>query len=264
MLATVNNLLSTEQLPPLDAVQMQDLLQYLFTTTDRMLRIRVAEIVYRYNHDHPSALDIFLACTLPLAEKAARRRAYKLFLCPSDLQIELMYDGAVTAMITVFQCNYAVKPGTDRFRRYILRSLALGTVREYFMREENHGVRPVAKLAAVPRSTRPFRNKVEQDIITHELLDQVTNFPHLRPQLQQTLQCIRELGPDRALKEHAFTASGDPDKWKRDRGRRPILDPDAIAEAMGTDRMTVHRNLREARLILRDVFNADGKLFLNC
>ena len=86
----------------------------------------------------------------------------------------------------------------------------------------------------------------------------------MRPLVLETLQCIRALGPDRALKEHAYTASGDPDKWKRDRGRRPILDPDAIAEAMGTDRRTVHRNLREARIILRDVFNADGKLFLNC
>ncbi len=38
----------------------------------------------------------------------------------------------------------------------------------------------------------------------------------------------------------------------------------AIADAMGTDRRTVHRNLREARIILRDVFNADGRLFLNC
>jgi hypothetical protein len=45
--------------------------------------------------------------------------------------------------------------------------------------------------------------------------------------------------------------------------RRPILDPDAIAEAMVTDRRTVDRSLREARIILRDVFNADGTLFLN-
>jgi hypothetical protein len=264
MLATVKNLLSTEKIPPVDAVQMQDLLQYLFTTADRMLRIRISEVVYRNNHDHPSALEIFLACTLPLAEKAARRRAHKLFLYPSDWQLELMYDGAVTAMITVFQCNYAVKPGTDRFRRYILRSLALGTVREYFMRKENDEVRSVANLAAVPTPERPFRNKVEQDIITRELLDQVTSFPHLRPQVCQTLQCIRALGPDRALKEHAYTASGDPDKWKRERGRRPILDPDAIADAMGTDPRTVHRNLCEARIILRNVFNADGRLFLSC
>ncbi len=237
MLATVNNLLANKTIPPLDAVQMQDLLQYLFTTAEKMLRIGVAEVVYRHDHDHPRALDLFLACTLPLAEKAARRRAHKLFLYPSDWQLELMYDGAVTTMIDVFQHRYVVKPGTDRFRRYLVRALALGTVRSYFMRKENDEVRPVANLATVPTHKRPLRNKVEQDIITRELLDQVTSFPHLRDPLFQTMQCIRALGPDGALKEHAFTASGDPDKWKRDRGRRPILDPDAIAEAMGTDRV---------------------------
>ncbi len=264
MLATVNNLLANKQIPPLDAVQMQDLLQYLFSTAEKMLRIEVAEVVYRNDHGHARALDVFLACTLPLAEKAAHRRAHKLFLYPSDWQLELMYDGAVTTMIDVFQRQYALKPGTDCFRRYLVRALALGTVRSYFMRKENDDVRSVANLATMPTPTRPFRNKIEQDIITRELLDQVSSFPHLRPQVFQTLQCIRALGPDRALKEHAYTASGDPDKWKRDRGRRPILDPDAIADAMGADRRTVHRNLREARLILREVFNADGKLFLNC
>ena len=88
-------------------------------------------------------------------------------------------------------------------------------------------------------------------------------FPNLRPDVCATLLCIRALGPDEALKDHAFTASGDPDKWKRERGRRPILNPNAIAQAMGTDRSTVHRNLREARTILRSAFNADGKLFLS-
>jgi len=264
MLATVNNLLANKQIPPLDAVQMQDLLQYLFTSAEKMLRIQVAEVVYRYDHDHPSALEVFLACTLPLAEKAARRRAHKLFLYPSDWQLELMYDGAVTAMINIFQRSYTVNPGTDPFRRYLIRALALGTVRSYFMRGENDGVRPVPNLATVVTHKRPFRNRVEQDIITRELLDQVTSCPQLRDPVFQTLQCIRALGPDHALKEHAYTASGDPDKWKRDRGRRPILDPEAIAEAMGTDRRTVHRNLCEARIILRKVFNADGRLFLNC
>jgi len=178
MLGTVNNLVTDNKIPSLDAVHMQDLLQYLFTSAEKMLRIQVAEVVYRYDHDHPSALEVFLACTLPLAEKAARRRAHKLFLYPSDWQIELMYDGAVTAMITVFQCNYTVKQGTDRFRRYLVRALALGTVRSYFMRGENDGVRSVANLAALPTQKRPFRNTIEQDIITRDLLNQVTSFPH--------------------------------------------------------------------------------------
>ena len=129
-------------------------------------------------------------------------------------------------------------------------------MRSYFMREENDAVRTVANLATASSRKRPFRNKVEQDVITRELLRQVTNFPHLRAPLVETLQCISALGPDGALKEQAYP------NLKRDRGRRPILDPDAIAEAMGTNRAAVHRNLREARLILREVFNADGKLFL--
>ncbi len=264
MLDTVNNLLANQTIPALDVLQMSDLLHYLFTTDEKTLRIQVAEVAYRHDHDHPSALDVFLACTLPLAEKAALRRAHKLFTYPSDWQLELMYDGAVTAMITVFQCNNVVKPGISAFKRYLVRALALGTVRSYFKRAENDGVRTVANLAAVPIGSKPFRNKVEQDTITRELLSQVTSFPHLRAPARATLECIAALGPDEALKEHTFTASGDPDKWKRQRGKRPILDPDAIAAAMGTTRAAVHRNLKEARLILRDVFNADGKLFVNC
>jgi hypothetical protein len=256
MLDTVNNLLVNTKIPALDAVQMSDLLQYLFSAAEKTLRIQVAEVVYRNDHDHPNALDIFLACTLPLAERAARNKSHRLFICPSDWQVELMYDGAVQAMIAMFQRNYPVRPGTNAFRRYILRSLALGTLRSYFMREEYDCVRTAADPATVPCRKRPFRNKVEHDVITRELLRQVINFPHLRAPLLETLQCISALGPDGALKEQAYP------NLKRDRGRRPILDPDAIAEAMGTTRADVHRNLSEARLILRDVFNADGKLFL--
>ena len=128
MLDAVNNLLVNTKIPAVDAVQMSDLLQYLFSTSEKTIRIQVAEIVYRNDHDHTNALDIFLACTLPLAEKAASRKAHKLFICPSDWQLELMYDGAVKAMIAVFHRNSAMRPGTDAFRRYILRALALGTV----------------------------------------------------------------------------------------------------------------------------------------
>src|SRR5262249_49278231 len=143
----------------------------------------------------------------------ARYRAHKFFTPPSDWQIELMYDGAVAAMIAVFQYNYALEPGTNAFKRYIVRALALGTVRSYFMREENDSVRPVANLPAAHISNRPVRNKVDQDMITRELLREVTSFPHLRAPLRARLECIPALGPDGALKDRAFTASGDPDKW---------------------------------------------------
>src|SRR5262249_11758866 len=146
----------------------------------------------------------------------------------------------------------------------LVRAIATGTVRSYFMRQENDRIRTVANLATLSTRNGPFRNTVEHEAITRELLKEVTNFPHLRDPLHATLQCIAALGPHGALKDHAFTASGDPDKWERQRRIRPILDPDAIATAMGTTRAAVHRNLKEAREILRDVFNADGKLFVNC
>jgi len=154
MLDTVNNLLVNTTIPAMDAVQMSDLLQYLFSTAEKTLRIQVAEIVYRNDHHHRNAQDIFLACTLPIAEKAASRKAHKLFISPSDWQVELMYDGAVKAMIVMFQCNYAVRPGTDAFRRYVLRALALGMVRSYFMREEYDSGRHTRTLSATGEGDR--------------------------------------------------------------------------------------------------------------
>jgi hypothetical protein len=260
---TVSDLLAHNRIPTLDAGQMSDFSRYLFTASNRTERVQVAEAVYRHDHDHPSALDVFLACTFPLAEKSALRRAHKIFIYPSDWQVELMYDGAATAAIAVFQRNSVVEPGSNAFRRYLYRALALGTVRSYFRREESNGVCTVADCAKVPTRKMPLRNQAEEEIIIRDLLHQVTGFPNLRPRVCATLQCIQALGPDEALKEHAHTKSGDPEKWKRERGRRPILNPDAIAKAMGTDRYSVHTNLREARITLRSAFNADGKLFLS-
>ena len=262
MFDIVTNLISERKIPDIDELQMEALLHHLFTATPRDIRIQVAEVAYRYDHGHPRAMDVFLASALPLAEPTARRRAARIFVHPSDLQIELMYGGAVEAVITVFQTKCALKPEDNAFRRYLLRSMVLGAVRAYFRREENHGIRAAADLSAFAVPKRLSRNEVEEEIITWELLDRVTTFPQLRPPVRATLECIRSLGPDHAVKEHAFTASGDPDAWKRERGRRPILDPKAIAQSMGVSKAKVHQYLREARIILRQAFNQDGKLFL--
>ena len=254
-------LLASKTIPPLDAVQMLALLHYLYNTADRLLRYQIAEVVYRYDHDHPNARDLFLACILPSAEKAARRKAEKLFGQPSDWQVELMYDGAVATAIEIFQLNAPLRSIPDAFRRYVVRGLSRGMLRSYFMREENSRIRPAGDVRGVRTRKAGVPNTVEREIIARELLDQVTNFSDLRPPVRATLQCIAALGPDFALKEHAYSASGDPDKWKRERGRRPILDPDAIAEAMGIPKRDVHRYLCQARVILRKAFNADGRLF---
>src|SRR5579859_2754943 len=231
MLDTISELLRNKKIPSLDEVQMSALLHHLFTDADRPLRLQIAEVVYRYDHDHSNAQDVFLACTLPSAEKAARRKAQKLFVCPSDWQIELMYDGAVSAAIEMFQHNSTLSSIPNAFRRYLLRALSRGMLRAYFMREENIGIRPVADVRTVRTHKTVLPNTIERETIARELLDKVTNYPHLRPLVRATLQCIATLGPDCALKKHAYTASGDPDKWERQRGGRPILDPDAIAEA---------------------------------
>ncbi len=262
MFDIVTNLISERKIPDIDELQMEALLHHLFTTTSRDIRIQVAEVAYRYDHGHPRAMDVFLASALPLAEPTARRRAARIFVHPSDLQIELMYGGAVEAVIAVFQTKNTLMPEENAFRRYLLRSMVLGAVRAYFRREENHGIRAAADLTPFAVPKKHSRNEVEDEIITWEMLDQVTTFPQLRPPVRATLECIRSLGPDHAVKEHAFTASGDPDAWKRERGRRPILDAKVIAQAMGVSKAKVHQYLREARIILRQAFNQDGRLFL--
>jgi len=262
MFDIVTNLISEKKIPALDELQTEALLHRLYTATPKDTRIEVAEIAYRYDRGHSRAMDVFLAAALPLAAQTARRRAARIFVHPSDLQIELMYGGAVEAVIAVFQSKCALKPEEGAFRRYLLRAMVLGTVRAYFRREENHGVRSAADLTAFVSPKGLSRNEVEDGIIIWELLDRTITFPQLRPPVRATLECIRSLGPDHALKEHAFTASGDPDAWKRERGRRPILDPTVIAQAMGVSKAKVHQYLREARIILRQAFNQDGKLFL--
>lgn len=267
--STVETLLTSQEIPDLQPPEMSALLHYMFHSASTALRIRVAEVAFRHERTHPQGLDLFLACVLPLAQKAARRRAAR-FLHPSEWRIEVMYDGAVSLAIEMFQHGEVRGLGEDGFRRYLLRTLVHGTLR-YFAREENVAVSAVADVMTV----RPFDNlrqgfggrlhmalnTVEEHMITKELLGQVINFQHLPDGVRATLQCIADLGPDNAIKQHAFTASGDPDNWKRERGRRPILDPDAIAAAMNTDRRTVHCRLRQARIALRDVFNPDGRLF---
>ena len=268
-IAAVEAVLTSQKIPDLEPQQMSALLHYMFHSASAALRIRVAEVVFRHERAHRHGLDLFLACVLPLAQRAARRRAAR-FLHPSEWRIEAMYDGAVSLVIEMFHQGEVRCLGEDGFRRYLLRTLAYGTLR-YFTREENLSVCPVTDILRV----RPFDNlrqglaghrhtalnTVEEQMITKELLNEVINFPHLPDAVRTTLQCIAALGPDDALKQHTFTASGDPDNWKRERGRRPILDPDAIAKAMSTDRQTVHCRLRQARIILREVFNPDGKLF---
>lgn len=262
VLEIVNEILTSKVIPALNGDQMAELSGYLFGIPDRELRLQIAEIAYR-NHTDPQAFDVFLACTMPLARQMAERKAYRIFGLPSDWQLECMYDGSVSALLAIFENHAPLSSLPNAFRRYLLRTLAMGALRDYFRREEHFGIRAVGDMAAVSYRQSMFRDPVDEEVLTRKVLEQVINFPHLRDEHRAVLQTIAALGPDAALKEHAFTKSGDPDKWKRDRNRRPILNPDAIAGAMGLPKCDVHRYLCQMRPILRDMFNRDGSLFGN-
>ena len=67
-------LLTTKELSAISLLQMQDLLHYMFKNAPRQRCVEVAEIAFRHR-SQVAGLDLFLAAVLPLAERAARRRA---------------------------------------------------------------------------------------------------------------------------------------------------------------------------------------------
>jgi hypothetical protein len=67
MFDMVTKLISERKIPALNELQMEALLHHLFAATPTTIRIQVAEIVFRYDRDHPRAMDAFLASALPLA-----------------------------------------------------------------------------------------------------------------------------------------------------------------------------------------------------
>ena len=184
---------------------MSELLQYLFTRAENPIRIQAAEVVYRYDRVHRNALDIFLACTLPLAETTAERRARK-FTYPTDWHREMMYDSAVAAAIDVFQRNDGIAPGADGFRRFLARALVRRVVRSFHTLPQRSAARNSSHVINVRRMRQHgrFRNLVEERMVTRNLLREVTDFVQLRKPLSATLKCISALGPHGALKEQGF------------------------------------------------------------
>lgn len=254
MLDTVRELLESRKIPPLDAVQMSALLGYLFSSAERALRIQVAEVVYRHDHDHSQALDVFLACTLPLADATARRQGAKLFSRPCDMTIELLYDGAVDAAIRMFQKEDPCK--VTNFRPALYRALRSGALQTFFNRKETTRVIAVGCFETVPvrNHRRPQRHTVEDAIISKDLLEKIASLNAIPSGAQRILQCIMEMGPDAVKPRSNRDPQGDI--------RRPLIDVIAVGEAMGIARKTVDKYLGQARAILRQTFNADGRLFL--
>lgn len=255
----INDLIATNKLPNLSKADRLEVTEYLFKWASTSVRIAVAEIAY-LNHKHPHARDVFLACTMPLAQRRSMRRAYNLFIHPTDWQLECMYNGAVMALLRIFQQPRKLRTIPDSFRRFLYNNLAWGAYQGYFGRYENWRTRTVNDISLV--ATQPLgSNPLEQEMITRDLLEKITQYPLLRRALSKTLECIAELGPDGALSVHNSKKGGNPANWKECRKSKPMLDMKAIAKVRGVSANAISNNLYMARHVLRIVFNGDGRLF---
>jgi hypothetical protein len=260
VLVTIDEMLTTKTIPALSGEDIETLCSHLFALRNRNQRIAVAEVAY-LNHDDPQALNIFLACTMPLAQRMAENQAYRLSAYPTAWQLEAKYDGAVTSLLELFHSHRPLKPVPSAFRRFLMRTIKYGTMRDYYIRAENsniHGVEDITLFSPVDP-----RNPVEQEVIIRELLEQVTRFPHLREEQSRLLKTIAALGPEKALRDQNYYWHGKHEaRSKLNRGRRPLLDIETVAQAMGISKIKLQNLLRDSRVILRDAFNRSGNLFM--
>ena len=260
---TLDEMLTTKRIPALSGEEMEALCTHLFATRNRDQRITIAEIAYN-NHDDPQALNIFLACTLPMAEPMARRKAERVFIDPTDWQIEVMYDGAVSNLLHMFEVHHPLQPWvSNSFQRYLIMTIVHGAMTPFHHRQEHWGIEGVEDVSKLYRIKDEHENPAEQELITRDLLEQVTTFPYLMEEQARVLKTIAALGPEKALRQtDYYQQGGDKAHHKHIRGRRSILDLAGIANAMGVNKQKVKNLLKQSREILRGFFNADGRLFL--
>ena len=262
VLATLDEMLTAKKIPALSGDEMEALCSHLFALRDFQQRVTVAEIAY-CNHDDPQALNIFLACTMPMAQKMAERRAGRIFVHPTDWQLEAMYDGTVAQLLGMFEASRPLQPIPNAFRRYLMRTITHGTMHWFHVRQENWDIEGVEDLTKYCRVKDPYRNHpVENDVIARELLEQVTTFPHLREEQARMLKTIAAMGPEKALRHDNCYWNGKHEPMsKQVRRRRAMLNLPAVAEAMGVKYLKAQNLLKQTREILRDFFNLDERLF---
>ena len=259
VLESINQIVTSKTIPELNKIERSDITYYLFKHANKQLRLAIAETAYR-NHKRPRALDLFLSCVMPLAERWAARKAQNMFIHPSDWQIECFYSGAVSAILKTFHNPFPLRDEPDAFRRFLPYRFACGAIEAYFTRHDNHRMTTVENLELV---TRPdlYANPIEQELITRDLLEKISEYPLLQRSLSKTLECIRELGPDVVLKERHWAEERNPERSKKGFAGRPMLNAETIAQARGVTTAFVHCQISTARRILQKAFNGDGRLF---
>ncbi len=72
MLDAVSGLLGSKKIPTLGAVQTSALLHYLFNAAEPPLRFQIAEVVYRYDHDHTKTHRTSFLLALYLRQRRRR------------------------------------------------------------------------------------------------------------------------------------------------------------------------------------------------
>lgn len=262
VLATIDEMLTTKKIPALSGDEMETLCSHLYALRDRDQRIAIAEIAY-LNHDDPQALNIFLACTLPMAQGMAEKKAKRVFTHPSDWQLEAMYDGAVSFLLEMFEVHRPIQPLVpDAFKRYLIITIFHGAMNRLRIRQEHWNIAGVEDVTKFHHIRERYQNPAERELITRDLLEQVTTFPYLMEGQAQVLKTIATLGPEKALRHTNYYRNGYcVARNKHILGRRPILDVTSIAREMGIKKQRVKNFLKDTRRILRDFFNPDGRLF---
>jgi len=263
VLATVDEILTAKNIPALGGDELEDLCSHLFALRDRDQRIAIAEIAY-LNHDDPQALHIFLACTMPMAKRMAERKAERVFTHPTDWQLEAMYDGAVKNLLQMFEVHRPLRSIPNAFRRYLMKIIVYGAMYEFHVHRANwhiEGVEDVAKFSSITGGG----NQIEREVMARKLLEQITTFPHLPEEQARMLKTIAAMGPEKALRhDNCYWKNGRHEPAsKQVRRRRAMLDLPAVAEAMGIRYLKGQSLLKQAREILRDFFNRDGRLFVS-
>jgi hypothetical protein len=200
-----------------------------------------------------------------MAQRMAKRKAERVFTHPTDWQLEATYDGAVSNLLHMFEVHRPLQPlVSNPFQRYLMMTIIHGAMTAFRFRQEYWNIEGVEDVTKFQRIRDRYQNPAERDLINRELLEQITSFPHLMEEQVRVLKTIATLGPEKALRHTNYLHYGTCIAHRKHiQKRRSILDLAGIANAMGVKKQKVKNLLKDARRILRDVFNPDGCLFVS-
>jgi hypothetical protein len=243
------SLLDEKKIPTLQEHEYQQWAEFLFSAP-LPLRLQVAETVLRHNSLHPHALGSFLTCATPSARYIAARLFHKISPPPPDLTEELLYHGAVNAVLSFFRTHH----GLDHtaFKPLLFRVLKCGACNAALRRLKYTHDRSFPLRDLYGRSPR-----LDDQLFAKQMLEKIANlepspYPHFNP-IQKFLRClILQIGPDNAL---------NPCTDSRNNPRSLRIDLTLLANELGISRNTAQGYLLMARPLLKQLFNQDGTLF---